>query len=168
MSVIGSKISLSNAYSLLELMVVVVILSIFSAGVVWVDSALISTTKSARDSERNSDTKSIALLFEQYYRNSPTAAGSSYPTTDDIGNSSTLSSLVPDQEILTPPSLSTPVFTAATNNEAQTPTVDEYIYQPLNAFDNLCTSTPPCVRFVIYHRTEETDEVITTESRHQQ
>lgn len=168
MSVTGHGTSWSSGYSLLELMVVVVLLAIFSSGVVWVDSAIISTTRSSRDSERNSDVSSIALLFEQYYRNSPTGAGSSYPTTQDISNSSTLASLVPDKELLTPPTLSTPALIAATDTSAQTPTEDEYIYQPFNAFGTLCTSTPPCVRFVIYHRSEDTEQVVTTESRHQQ
>lgn len=168
MSVTEFKLGWGAAYSLLELMVVVVLLSIFATGVVWVDSALISTTKSSRDRERVSDVKSVALLFEKYYRVSPTATGSSYPTINQVSNSATLSSLVPEDKLLTPPNQSATEFNTAVNTSAQTPTFDEYIYQPFTANDNLCTSTPPCVRFVISYRVESTNEVKTIESSHQQ
>lgn len=148
-------------------MVVVLLIALLATSVVWADTALIATTKHSRDSERSDDMSSVALLFERYYRTSPTAVGSSYPTTQQA--TTAIADLVPNQELLTPPSLSSPVFNvASTNAMPQDPTVDQYIYQPFNAFDGLCTNTPPCVRFVLYYRTEATDEVKIIESEHQQ
>lgn len=166
MSVMGIKKGVIAGYTLVELMVVVVILTILATGVVWVDSALIGATKSSRDDERASDMKSVALLFEQYYRTSPNATGSSYPTTQQL--TSSLASFVPDQELVTPPSLDAPAFLVATDTDPQVPSVDEYIYQPFAANGTLCTTTPPCVRFVLYYSTEKTNEVIRVESSHQQ
>lgn len=167
MSVMGNRYKYAAGFSLIELMVVVMLIALLATSVVWADTALIATTKRSRDSERSNDMKSVALIFERYYRTSPTATGSSYPTTQQITTS--VDSLIGNAELLTPPSLSSPVFlVASTNKTPQTPTVDQYIYQPFNAYDGICTSTPPCVRYVLYYRTEATDEIVTIDSEHQQ
>lgn len=167
MRVMGNRYKYAAGFSLIELMVVVMLIALLATSVVWADTALIATTKRSRDSERSKDMKSVALLFERYYTSSPTAVGSSYPTTQQVTGS--IGSLVPNAELLTPPNLSATAFSVASTNAApQDPTVDQYIYQPFNAFDGLCTSTPPCVRFVLYYHTEATDEIVTIESEHQQ
>lgn len=167
MSVMGNKHSYEAGFSLIELMVVVMLIALLATSVVWADTALIAATKHSRDSERSDDMSSVALLFERYYRTSPTAVGSSYPTTQQA--TTAIDDLVSNQELLIPPSLSSPAFSMASTDEIpQDPTVDQYIYQPFNAYDGLCTSTPPCVRFVLYYRTEATDEVMMIESKHQQ
>ncbi|HTK39924.1 MAG TPA: prepilin-type N-terminal cleavage/methylation domain-containing protein [Patescibacteria group bacterium] len=166
MSVLGNTQGHKTGFTLLELMVVVVLLALLVTGVVWVDSALISSTKQSRDAERATDVKSIALLFEQYYRSSPTGAGSTYPTTQQVTGS--ISSLVPNKELLTPPLMSDPALGVAADTATQSPTTDEYTYQPFNAFGTLCTTTPPCVRFVLYYHTEDDDVIKTVESSHQQ
>lgn len=154
------------AYTMVELMVVVVLLAILATGVVWVDSALIGTTKDARDSERASDLRSVALILEQYYQNNPTGTGSTYPTTSQITLS--VADIIPNEEIRTPPDQAAPIFSNATSANTQSPSVDEYIYQPLTAGGALCTSSPPCVKFILYYRSEKSDQVMTIESRHQQ
>ncbi len=113
MSVMGIKQGFRAGYTLVELMVVVVLLAILATGIIWVDSALLGTTKSSRDAERASDMESVALLFEQYYQTNPGPNGSSYPSTAEV--TSSLSDLVPNQELLTPPDLTTPAFFAASN-----------------------------------------------------
>lgn len=135
--------------------------ALITVTIAWVNPALIKTTKSARDSERRADMRAVANIFEDYYRTQPTALGTSYPTTGQAA------SLVENKELLTPPTLDTTVFNPASSAAAQTPTVDEYIYQPLNTFDQVCT-IEPCVRFVLYYRTEAENEVNTIESERQQ
>lgn len=166
MSIMGIKRGFLAGYTLVELMVVVVLLSILVTGVIWVDSALIGTTKQSRDAERASDMRSVALIFEQYYQTNPSSDGSTYPTTSEI--TSSLSDIVSNQEILTPPNVSSPAFSTASDASTQDPSIDEYIYQPYTAADALCTSSPPCVRFMLYYRSEYTDEVNVIDSRHQQ
>lgn len=153
---------LRSGFTIVEILVVVVVLSaLITVTIAWVNPALIKTTKSARDSERRADMQAVANIYEDYYRTQPTAVGASYPTTSQA------TGLVDNEELLTPPTLDTTVFNIATSAGAQDPTVDEYIYQPLNTFNQLCT-TEPCVRFVLYYRTEVENEVKTIESERQQ
>ena len=164
----GNRNSDQAAYTIVELMVVVVLIVFLVTSVVWADSALTNVTRQSRDSERSDDMQSVALLFERYYRTSPTAAGSSYPTTLQAAEAS-IGTIVTNAELLTPPSLSEPVFSVASDTTVpQDTTVDRYVYQPFTANDTLCNLIPPCVRFILYYRSEVTDEIKMIESSHQQ
>lgn len=168
MSVMGNKWALNSGYTIVELMVVVVLIIFLVTSVVFADSALTNVTRQARDSERNDDLSSVALLFERYYRTSPTATGSTYPTTLQT-SASIIDAIVPNAELLTPPGLDAPAFSAASDNTVpQDTTFDRYIYQPFAADGSLCNLGPPCVRFVLYYRSEVLDTVEMIESRHQQ
>jgi type II secretory pathway pseudopilin PulG len=168
MSTVGEKHTFPSGFSFVEILVVVVVLvSLVLASITLLDNALIATTKASRDTERRSDVRSIALKLEQYYRANPTVNGSSYPTTTTMNNS--LSTVIPEVEILRPPGINEAALVVATTNAAQDPTVDNYVYQPLNSVGALCSNlTAPCVRFVLYYKTEATNEVVTVESSHQQ
>jgi len=152
-------------YTLVELMVMVVVITILIAGTSWIDSGVRSMNRAARDSERSSDVSSVALIFEGYYRDNPTAAGPSYPTTTQVTNS--LDTIVENPELLTPPTADTPAFTAASSSATQTPTDMQYIYQPFTTGGVLCT-TAPCVRFTLFYKLENDTAIKTIESRHQQ
>lgn len=127
----------------------------------WVDSALIRDTMAARDSERRADMNSVARIYEDYYKTSPSPVGATYPTVSQAAD------LVSDKSLLTPPSSDSPQFFMADNALAPTPAVDQYYYQPFNPSDELCTAAP-CVRFVLYFREEINDTVNMVESERQQ
>lgn len=169
MSRVGEKThSFSKGFSFVEMLIVVVILAVLTvASAAMLDSALIATTKASRDIQRKSDMEAVATKLEQYYRANPTVNGSSYPTTTTMASSA--ASIITEDELRTPPGLDSPVFLTASTNAAQTPTVDEYVYQPLNRFDALCSdATAPCVRFLLYYTREADNQTITVESSHQQ
>lgn len=146
----------------------IVIVSMLSlATYAFVDRGVIASSIAARDIERRSDVEAIAVELEQYYRANPTINGSSYPTTVTMNLSA--STIIPDEELRTPPNLNTPNLVVASNAAQQSPTADEYIYQPMTISDTLCNdASAPCVRFVLYYRTEADNELVIVESSHQQ
>lgn len=165
-SIFGQFSSSQRGFTITELMAVVVVLALMVVvSARWIDTALIASTKSGRDSERRSDMQAVAALFEQYYQSTPSALGSTYPTTNQVNSS--LSALVSNSELVTPPSGSTPAFSSAADVDPQTPSFEEYIYQPFTAAGNLCL-VAPCVRFTIYYGIEASSEIRTIESSHQQ
>lgn len=168
MSTMGRQQIKNSGFTFVELLIVVLLLALLStAAVTLLDSALIATTKSSRDTERKVDMQTTAQFLERHYRLNPSGSGSSYPTTDTMASS--LSSVIPNSEVITPPGTNTPALTVATDASTQSPDTEQYIYQPLNSIDALCTdANDPCVRFLLYYKTEADDTVETVESRHQQ
>ena len=153
--------------TIVETMTIIVVLAILASGAMWVDGALAATTKSGRNSERAQDVSSIARSFELYYRNNPTAAGPTYPTTTQVASS--IDTLINDVEIITPPQSSGPNLIVASSTDDQSPGRSEYIYQPFTSAPTptLC-SAAPCVRFNLYYLDEKTNSVVRVESSHQQ
>lgn len=119
----------------------------------------------ARDSERVSDVDSITRSLERYYRTQAAVTGPSYPastvTIDSLG------AFVDNPDAIIAPGQSGNSLVVATNNGGQNPTINQYIYQPLQVNGALCTTTP-CPRYKVYYRTEVVDNVITKESLRQQ
>lgn len=146
----------------------IVIVSMLSlATYAFVDRGVIASAVAGRDLERRSDVAAIAVELEQYYRANPTINGSSYPTTATMNLS--VDTIIPDDELRTPPNQNSPNLVIASNASQQSPTTDEYVYQPLTLSGDLCSnSSSPCVRFVLYYRTEADNELVIVESSHQQ
>lgn len=159
----------SSGFTLIELLVVIVVMAILLGGGWVVGSSYFAYQQGAADAERQSDVEGLARAFEQYYRENAYVAGATYPTTNQV--SSSLASLVPSNlaDAMKAPGQSTSSVSVASTTAAQTPTIDQYIYQPFSGSDTLCTtSTAPCVRFVFYYREEKTGLVKTVNSIRQQ
>lgn len=153
-------------YTMVEIIIVVTVISLLVAvSIGWLAPGISGTQVSARDSERQNDAASIALLLEQFYRNKTDASGASYPIGSTV--STDILSLSQADEALQAPGQSSSSLIAASSVGPQNPTKDQYIYQPFDASDALCAARP-CLRYTLYYREEASDTVRTIESNHQQ
>lgn len=137
-----------RGFSVVELVTIISVVLIL-ASVVYVVS--FESLARSNDMHRASDVSVIARSFERYYRTNAVASGPSYPPTSL--SVSELAKIVGDASATTAPNVAMNSIVLAANNSAQTPTVKQYIYQPLTAAGALC-STAPCARFKLYYRTE--------------
>ena len=153
-----------RGFSVVEVLVVIIVMAILlTLAVVNVRS----TQVNARDSERTVDVENIALTFERFYAaNHSGGLSQTYPgTTDFSGTYVTkfINSSIHESSLRAPGvKPNEPVsLISATNSTTTpagvtpTPTLKTYIYQPLTADGNLCsTLDSPCRRFNIYYRLE--------------
>lgn len=122
-------------------------------------------TASARDAQRATAIGVIAAQFEQYYRTQAVATGATYPATS-LGVSG-LTQIVNNPDATTAPNQTGSSIVTATSAAAQSPTINQYVYQPLTATNTVC-SAAPCVRFILYYRLETSGAIITVNSIRQQ
>ena len=153
---------LQKGFTVVELSVVVIILSILATIVIV---AIGDYQVQARDGQRTADNEVIVRSLERHYRTQAIAVGASYPAT--TAGAAGIATIVDQPDAVIAPEQATNSVVIATTNAAQTPTVSQYIYQPLNLNGSLCTATP-CVRFKMYYRLEQTNTVVTRESMRQQ
>lgn len=154
--------SLGAGFTIVELAVVIIVLTLLASVTIM---STVGYQSLARDSQRASDISVIASRLEQYYRTNAVATGATYP--DSSTNSAKFLEIVDDSDVLAAPDEDTTSLKSATSAGAQTPTVSEYIYQPLNLNDSLCTAAP-CVKYKLYYRTEDDDTVQVVNSMRQQ
>jgi len=157
----------THGYTLIEVLTVIMVLAVI-IGSGWALSAgYVTYLQKARDTERQSDVEGLARYFEQYYRINASVSGPTYPTTTQV-NSSLTSLIDPsDTSITRAPDQSSNSVSVAADTNAARPSFDQYIYQPITSAGAIC-SAAPCVRFVLYYRSETTGNVVTVESRRQQ
>lgn len=159
-----------RGFTIVELIIVVAIMGILLVlGVVNLRNSQIS----ARDTERKADVDAIVLNFEKYYNTGNYELGRSpgtYPSsTTGGGTNAGMLAILPDMD---PKSLVAPGHTdlsyvsfipaTCTGTCPQTaatvtpqPTIDQYIYQPLQSDGSLCTNVSQgCRKFNIYYRLE--------------
>lgn len=154
--------SLGAGFTIVELAVVIIVLTILATVTI---TSVVGYQTVARDNHRASDISIIASNLEQYYRTNAVSTGATYPTTATTAN--IFATIVEDKDAITAPDQTTVSISVAANSSAQTPTVNQYIYQPFTSAGALCATTP-CVRYKLYYRTEETNEVVTVNSLRQQ
>lgn len=157
--------------TIVELVLVITIIGILAS----LSFAIVQSYQYAgRDAERTSDSESIARAFEISYLRDATATGPSYPDTSDATTTANYGTLFKGQDLdmtRAPGRTSGTSIVAATNTtKPQAPTKDQYIYLPLTAAGALCadSSTSLCVRFSLYYRNEDGDQVRVVESIRQQ
>ena len=119
----------------------------------------------SRDVQRANSTTSISRALERYYRTNATVSGPTYPAT--TSGASGIAAIVDSTEITNAPKQMTNSVVIAVNNAVQTPTIDQYIYQPLTSAGSIC-STVPCVKYKLYYRQESDQVVVTIDSMRQQ
>lgn len=168
-----------RGFTIVELIIVVAILGILLVlGVV----NLRGSQASARDAERKGDIEAIAIHLESFYvsgRDGSTTLGR-YPSTE-LANSPAAASIQLnlrdiDLKSVMAPGITDPADTLiiATNTTQTTtgilpqPTIDQYIYQPLQQDGSLCTSEAQmCQKFNLYYRLEADNTVYMVTSKNQ-
>lgn len=167
-----------RGFTVVELIITITIMGILlTLAVVNISS----TQVNARDVERKSDVESIVNHLEVFYKNgiSTSTTVGRYPSTQLVATGSTsIKTFLPDIDILTataPGAASADVsFIAATNNTQTTsgvtpsPTISQYVYQPIQSDGSLCTTEfQECRKFAIYYRNELEDTVVKVMSKNQ-
>jgi len=184
-----------DGFTLIELLVTITIMAIL-LGLAVV--SLQGNQLAARDEERKTDVDVIARMLENYYDSivskeiSPVLAPASslvsvdrvalaslpghgqYPPTMLMNSESTIKSTLPDieQKALRAPgvaeSSSVSLIVATTTSTSQNPTINQYIYQPLQANGTLCTASgDECRKFNLYYKLESSSTTQVITSRHQ-
>lgn len=165
-----------RGFTLVELVIVITIMSIILVlGVV----NLRSSQATARDQERKTDVENIARGLEGFYSNSTSTPD--YPSTY-IGNAATSDTDVMsalqniDMKSLQAPGVAagTRSLKAATNATETTtgiappPTITEYVYQPLQLDNTLCTLVAQeCRRYNLFYRLEGDMTIYKVSSKNQ-
>lgn len=163
-----------RGFTIVELLIVIAVMGILLVlGVV----NLRSTQVDARDKERSSDIETIATALEAYYMNGTTGSTSfgRYASTSLIGQET---ATLPDIDVkaLKAPDQSSYSLVAATcsgtcnqttSGMTPQPTINQYVYQPLQQNGSLCTGTQECRKFNLFYRTEVDNTVHKVTSRHQ-
>jgi prepilin-type N-terminal cleavage/methylation domain-containing protein len=157
-----SSNDLNRGFSIVELVVVMVVLGILLGAMV---SSSFGYQASARNRERANDINSISKSLEQYHRMQSDATGATYP--DSSTTATSLAATVNDNEIISAPNETNNSLVVATVSGAQTPTLSQYVYQPLNVEGTLCTALP-CARYRLYYQLETTNVVVVKNSLRQQ
>lgn len=174
------KRTVAAGFTIVELIVVITLIGIIAGLVTFVPQNL---QKSASANEQASDTASIARRLESAY-SSQDIGSPSYPSTVELltdisGRTRTMTRTNP--EIFIAPSQtgsSVVAATAVTTTNpagANTPTLNQYVYQPLASDGSLCTASPSatnettqCTRFNLFYRSALSNTVIVVKSLHQQ
>ena len=157
-----SSHSNERGFTIVELVTAILVLSILVAISI---NSVVGYQAVARDREREADTDVISKNIERYYRTNAVAVGATYPPTSTGVNN--LTTLINDTEATTAPQQTTSSMVIATSAAAQSPTVSQYVYQPLNIDNTLCT-TAPCVKYKLYFRYEDGNEIVVRNSLRQQ
>ncbi len=162
-----------HAFTIVELIVVITIMGILiSLSVVNMRDSQIN----ARDSERKADMEALALQLEIYYTSGSAASTSTgeYPSTIElIGNESTLLRDLNLNSLNVPGSIISGLVAATNNNTSAngvtpTPTIDNYIYQPIASDGSLCTlASQECRKFNLYYAFEADGTIYSIQSKNQ-
>lgn len=162
-----------RGFTVIELIIVITVMGILmTVGVV----NLSGTRANGRDAERKGDVESIVMHLESYYisgTDGSTTTGR-YPGTDELIGNETVVLRDIDPEALIAPGKSSSVLTKATNSTQTTagvtpqPTIDSYVYQPIQSDGSLCTlSTQECQKFNLYYKLEVDNIVYMVTSKNQ-
>lgn len=164
----ASSRSSERGFTVVEIVTIIIVMGILLGIVI---NSNFGYQTQARDKERRSDVSVIAQAFELYYRTNSgvTAIGPTYPSTN-LYNNGGLDQIVEEPNATRAPDQTDSSLKVATTNTAQTPTYNQYIYQPLTSSGAICTNstTDPCVRFRIYYQLETSDTVSVLDSMRQQ
>ncbi len=164
-------------FSLIELIITITIIGILVGLVVFTPKTFLV---SARDQERSDDVRAIARRLEEAY-SSQDLGYPAYPSTaeitTDITNHTRTMDRIPRDAFKSPGGADNSVTVATTNAStnpagANTPSLTQYVYQPLTADGSLCTANPStsssCARYFLYYRSEADNTVRFIKSIHQQ
>lgn len=165
----------SRGFTIVEISITITIMGIL---MVLAIVNLNNTQVQARDNERRSDVEAIAIALETYYRvgDDSSTTLNRYPTTALVTSETTIRDHLRDVDIASfiAPNQDVPTdtFIAAANNNqtaagvSPQPTVNQYVYQPIDSSGDLCTSGE-CRKFNLFYQSEEDGTVTKVTSRNQ-
>ncbi len=168
---------LRRGFTVVEIIITITIMGILlTLAVVSLSASQINS----RDTERKGDVEALATHLETFYRagsETSTVVGR-YPSTAITADEATLRSALRDVDIksVTAPGVSsmTATFRPANNTNQTTagvtpqPTLSQYVYQPLQSDNSLCTvETQECRKFNLYYRLESDNTVYMVTSKNQ-
>lgn len=166
----------SAGFTLIELLITIGVMVILLLLAVV---SLRNNQASARDEERKSDVVAIAQQLETYYRSGSDSSGpytykaGQYPPTLYVNSESGVTSALRDIDpnVLRAPDValsSAMSFSVATSTSMPTPTVNDYVYQPIDRSGALCNYDGDyCSKFTIYYKLENNATVQQATSKHQ-
>jgi prepilin-type N-terminal cleavage/methylation domain-containing protein len=160
-------------FTLIELLITISIMVILMSLAVV---SLRSSQANARDEERKTDVAIIAQQLESYYRSGSDGAAyaaGEYPPTAFMNSEANVKLALRDIDPKTLRAPDVPLtdplsLTVATSSTAPSPTVSQYIYQPIDRNNALCDqATDYCSKFTIYYKLETNSTVQQLTSKHQ-
>ncbi len=170
-----------RGFTIVELSIVITIMAILLVmGVVNLRDA----QANGYDAERKSDIESIASHLETFYSSGTDQSTETgrYPSTVLVASSSNMTSMLRDIDLKLvtapdPSSTPTTTFIAATCTDEciQTtagvtpqPTINQYVYQPIQSDGTLCIAeTQECRKFNLYYRLQVDNTVYMVTSKNQ-
>ena len=163
---------IQRGFTVVELIITITIMGIL---LVLAVVNLNASQLNARDAERVADIEAFALNLESFYSTGQDTNErlGRYPATDLLasGVDSLRDNLRDiDFKSVTAPGVSDPLLTlqTAANTGTQTPTKNQYIYQPLQGDGTLCTTaTQDCRKYNIYYYLEGDASVHVQKSKNQ-
>lgn len=146
-------------FTLIEVLITITIMAILMIMAVVL---MRNNESNGRDAERKTDATTIAQQLETFYTSgtdNSTLVGF-YPRTDDMNSEANIEKNLRDLDwraLRAPgvPTTSAVSLIVASSAGAQTPTVSQYIYQPLNSSGTLCSApSTDCRKFNLYYTLE--------------
>jgi prepilin-type N-terminal cleavage/methylation domain-containing protein len=167
-----------RGFTIVELIIVITIMAIL---LVLAVVNLRGSQISARDDERKADIDNLALHLEIFYnsgRDGSTSLGRYTSTGLTTSGVASIQDNLRDMDLksVMAPGITNPLDTllmAANTDESTTgvlpqPTINQYVYQPLQQNGTLCTSgAQMCQRFNLFYRLESDDTVYVKTSKNQ-
>jgi prepilin-type N-terminal cleavage/methylation domain-containing protein len=151
----SSKIKKSSkGFTIVELLIVIVVIGILAALVL---NSFRGVQERARDTERRTDTNSIATQLEVYYTDN-----GGYPQfTGQVDTDSWITANLKGADLN---AWRAPGFNGNTMVNSATPNKDQYGYKPLQDDGTTACTTAPCAKFKIYWYSEKTNAVTAKDS----
>lgn len=149
-----SKYKDKRGFTIVELLIVIVVIGILAALVL---NSFRGVQERARDTERRTDTNSIATQLEVYYTDN---AG--YPVfTGEVNTDSWITANLKGADLN---AWRAPNLSANSMVNSATPTKNQYGYTPLDADGTTACTVNPCAKFKIYYFEEKTAAVKSKDS----
>lgn len=167
---------MQRGFTIVELIITITIMGILLTLAVV---NLNATQVNARDAERKGDIEAIQLSLEDFYKTDGDWGANigAYPSVNlPNGTVEFMQQALRDINLanLMAPGIEDPklTFIVATSTD-QTPatvdpqpTIDQYVYQPIDTNGNLCASSTNCRKYNLYYRLESDNTVYMVTSKH--